>query len=268
LARFVHEWRPSDQTTGVVCILHGQGEHSARYTRVAKGLIAAGFATIAVDLRGNGRSEGPRGHTPTYHDLLRDTKSLLRHATGAYPGLPCFLYGHSFGGNIALNYVLRTQGVAPQPAGVIVTAPWLRLTREISALRVILAHGVLPLRPSFTVSTSIDRPKLRLGPYTDAIDEQDPLSHDRISMRTFLSARSSGRWAIKHAPELQVPTVILHGDQDEVTDPRASAAFATRAGAVCESHVLPGQYHNLHEQGDLGPLLGHVTDWLDRQVGL
>jgi alpha-beta hydrolase superfamily lysophospholipase len=66
---------------------------------------------LGFDLRGHGKSEGPRGHAPSYDALLDDIGRLLDlplasggdrgEATALrYPGLPRFLYGHSLGGSL------------------------------------------------------------------------------------------------------------------------------------------------------------------------
>src|SRR5690242_20601916 len=86
-------WQPEGPARGVVCLVHGIGEHSGRYGHVAATLGDAGYATLAYDLRGHGRSAGQRGHTPTYDALLADTAQLLATAQARFPGLPCFLYG-------------------------------------------------------------------------------------------------------------------------------------------------------------------------------
>ena len=65
-ATFTREWAPPDGVArrGSILLVHGLGEHSGRYGRVAERLAAIGLAVHACDLRGHGRSEGPRGSIP------------------------------------------------------------------------------------------------------------------------------------------------------------------------------------------------------------
>ena len=49
------------QPKAVVCLVHGLGEHTGRYAHVAAALNDAGYAVLGVDLRGHGKSGGPRG---------------------------------------------------------------------------------------------------------------------------------------------------------------------------------------------------------------
>jgi len=127
LQLFGQSWQPEDRPRAAICLVHGMGEHSGRYGHVADRLTQAGYSVFAFDLRGHGKSLGPRGHTPSYRTLLNDINSLLNEVDKNFPELPLFLYGHSLGGNLVLNYVLRRQ---PKFKGVIVTGPWLRLAFE------------------------------------------------------------------------------------------------------------------------------------------
>jgi len=107
LSLFGQSWQPEDRTRAVVCLIHGLGEHSGRYVHVADSLSQAGYTLISFDLRGHGKSEGLRGHTPSYEALMQDISFLLEAANKKFPQLPFFLYGYSLGGNLVLNYVLR-----------------------------------------------------------------------------------------------------------------------------------------------------------------
>ncbi|MGB2782801.1 MAG: alpha/beta hydrolase, partial [Atribacterota bacterium] len=105
LLLFGQSWQPESKPKAVICLVHGLGEYSGRYTHVADALTLAGYALISFDLRGHGKSEGPRGHTPSYEALMKDISSLLEVTNKQFPQLPSFLYGHSLGGNLVLNYV-------------------------------------------------------------------------------------------------------------------------------------------------------------------
>jgi alpha-beta hydrolase superfamily lysophospholipase len=52
---YAQAWSP-DSPEGVVCLVHGLGEHSGRYVYVADWLNRAGYAVLASDLRGHGKS--------------------------------------------------------------------------------------------------------------------------------------------------------------------------------------------------------------------
>ena len=63
---YVRSWVPDKNPKAVVVLVHGHGEHVGRYDHVGEAFTKAGYALTAFDLRGHGRSDGPRGHTPNY----------------------------------------------------------------------------------------------------------------------------------------------------------------------------------------------------------
>src|SRR5262249_41630904 len=134
---FACEWLPAngEAPRAVVGIIHGMGEHSGRYSHVAERLIREGYAVLAYDQRGHGRTDGKRGHTPSYELLVDGVDRFVTEARRRFPELPLFLYSHSMGGNVTLNYLLRRK---PQLAGAVVTGPWLRLAFQPPQLQVVV----------------------------------------------------------------------------------------------------------------------------------
>lgn len=101
---------------GVVQINHGLAEHAARYARFAKALAAAGFHIYAHDHRGHGYTKAPDAPLGRFAEkdggarVLDDVLAVRNHASAAHPGLPLVIFGHSMGGLIAMNSVLRDPG--------------------------------------------------------------------------------------------------------------------------------------------------------------
>ena len=52
---YFQNWAPDEDPLGVICIVHGLGEHCERYGHVAEFFISSGFGVTAFDLRGHGK---------------------------------------------------------------------------------------------------------------------------------------------------------------------------------------------------------------------
>jgi len=259
LGLYAREWCPDEAAVGTVCVLHGLGEHGGQYVDVAHALVTRGVALTAIDLRGHGRSEGPRGHTPSYRALLNDVDALLAGTAERHPGVPRFLYGHSLGGNIVLNHALRR---TPDIAGVVATSPWLWLTDDLVWYKRVLGTMIEPFWPTLSFSTRNDRSEIleEVGLRRNA-----ELFHNLITVRLLMQVRRAGMWAARHGERLAVPTLLLHGEVDPITDPRGSHRFVERAGARCEAHFLPGVGHNPHEEAPV--TVSTIVDWVVRRIG-
>lgn len=263
---FACEWRADTDAPrrGVVCIVHGMGEHSGRYGHIAAAFAAAGYAVLAHDQRGHGRTAGKRGHTPSYEALLDDVGLLLRLAEQRYPGLPRFLYGHSMGGNVVLGFVLRKQ---PPLAGVIATSPWLKLAFAPPPAKVRLARIMNRLWPSFSDSAGLNPADLYRPAEATAAYRSDPYVHDAISVRFFTALHAAGLWSLAHADRLTIPLLLMHGTADRICSFEASSQFAEAAPRELRTfRTWEDGYHELHNEPFQQEVIKSIISWTNERL--
>ena len=262
LELYARGWKP-EAPKAVVVLVHGHGEHVNRYNHVADAFTKAGYAMQGFDLRGHGQSAGQRGHTPNYESLMNDITDFIGDAQRRYPGLPVFLYGHSMGGNQAINYVLRSpQGLK----GVIATGPWLRLAFDPPAAQVIAAKLLNSIASSFSMANGLSQTSLSRDPEVVSKYAADPLVHDKISPRLYTGIYGSGLWALEHAAELKIPMLLMHGSGDKITSAPASQEFAQKAGNLVTLRIWDGFYHEIHNEPEKAEVIQVMVDWLDKQM--
>ncbi|RED66204.1 alpha/beta hydrolase [Cohnella lupini] len=260
-----YEWspEPSVEVKAVIGLVHGMGEHAARYSHVAEMLIEEGYAMIGFDQRGHGLTTGKRGHTPTYESLLEGIDLLLAEAERKYPGIPLFLYGHSMGGNVTLNYLLRKQ---PDIAGAIVTGPWLRLAFKPPTLQAVIGKIVEQFYPAFTNNRPLNSGNLTTDPAMIERYLNDELGHGQITARFFFSVQGAGKWALSNAAQLKVPLLLMHGGDDKVTSIHASKQFADRTSALAEWREWPDFKHELHNETRREEVFAVMRQWLEMKL--
>lgn len=263
LQLFGQGWEPETQPRGLVCLVHGLGEHSSRYDDFAQYLNEAGYAVLAFDLRGHGRSEGVRGHSPAFQAFMEDIDLYLAEAGRRYPQLPCFLYGHSLGGLLALNYVLRRK---PQLAGVIVTSPGLHTPLTEQKLKINFARWMGALLPTASLSTGLEVQAISRDPAVVQNYRSDPLVHDRSTLRMAKTTLEAIPWALEHAGEFDLPLLLMHGAADRLTYPSGTQEFAGRVQSECTVRLWEGCYHELHNEPERAAILAAVVEWLDRRT--
>jgi alpha-beta hydrolase superfamily lysophospholipase len=262
--RFARAWAPPKDARGTVGIVHGLGEHSGRYLDVAEHFLRSGFAVVAFDQIGHGRSGGPRGHGSDYSLLLDDLAVLVGELQRRGDGrLPRFLYGHSLGGSLVLNFALRRR---PELTGLIVTSPLLRPAVRPPRWKLVLGHALNRLCPQLTLETGIDPADLSHDPQAVQRYRDDPLVHHRVSARLGIQMLAAGSWALEHADGLALPTLLMHGAADRVTSADASREFAARAGSMCTLKVWPDGFHELHWESNRNEVLAIVLEWLNKAL--
>lgn len=258
-----YEWRPEGDPRAVVCLVHGLGEHAGRYAHVAALLSGAGYAVLAFDQRGHGRTPGPRGHWPSLSAGLADIDTLLDEARRRHGRAPRILYGHSMGGGLVLTHMLRRR---PDVAGVVATSPSLRPGRPVSRITTAFGTVMCRLWPSFRMANGLDRSGLSRDPEVVRRYAADPLVHDRISVRMGLDLLESGEWALAHASQASLPLLLVHGTADRITSIDATREFAARVARGCTLREWPGLYHETHNETEWRDVMGFTLAWMEERI--
>ncbi len=254
-------WEPEHPARAEVFFIHGYNEHIGRYEHVAAAMSAAGFRFHAMDLRGHGSSEGPRGHTPSWDQFMRDVDLLLDQGES---DLPSFIYGHSMGGGIVLSYAIQTER---EIKGVIATGPTLRLGFTPSPAQVFMAKVIGAIFPGFTQDGNLELEALSRDPAIAVAYANDPLIHNKISARLFLSMLTGGQEALQRAPQLRIPLLLLHGSEDRLSDASASREFFNAAGVEDKTlKIYDGYYHELHNEPEKMEVLETITSWISERL--
>jgi alpha-beta hydrolase superfamily lysophospholipase len=110
----VYDWHPSGDSSplAVIQVLHGLGEHAARYERFAKACNDNNLIVVAHNHRGHGAIEG-FGHyadADGWGKVIADVLQVRQDIAARYAKLPVVLLGHSMGSYIAQSFVMRHGG--------------------------------------------------------------------------------------------------------------------------------------------------------------
>lgn len=258
-------WRIWEAPDPKACLLlvHGLGEHSGRYRSFAETLAAGGTSVFAFDMRGHGKSPGPRGDVDAFPRLLEDLLGMEGEMGRQLPGLaPWFLMGHSLGGLISIR---RLQVFKGPFTGAILSAPWLG-TAQPDWLRGVARFLGLAL-PTVPLPAGINPDRLSRDPEMALAWREDPLIHKRISGRFFRAADREQSKALVSGWPPGTPGLFLVPGADRVVKSPVTVAFArTIVGEEIQVEILEGREHE--PLNDLGreEVYRLVLDWLASQV--
>jgi alpha-beta hydrolase superfamily lysophospholipase len=250
---------PTPSPRAVLGFLHGLGEHIGRYEEFARRLNGAGYAVMGHDHPGFGRSEGKRGHIPSYSALLDNVEQLVKTIKETYPQAPVVLYGHSMGGNVLLNYLLSTREKVQAAIG---SAPWIDLAFKPSALKVQLGRAIRSLLPALSMKNELDTSHLSRDPKAIQEYEDDPLVHDRITPNTGVFLMDKAEVLSGLRGKIDIPLLLMHGSADQITSFPASEAFVDRVGGDLTFKAWEGSYHELHHDTNKQDVMDYVVEWL------
>jgi len=236
-------WEPSADTPvnkHSIYLLHGAGEHAARYEHLATRLANAGFRVGAHDHRGHGKSDGKRGVIDPAGSLV--TQAAIEYQKfAAQTDCQPVLFGHSMGGIVATELVLE-HGLPV--AGLILSAPaFVPYTRKRDRMQVNL---LARLAPTMTVERAYDASKLTHDEQRRQQAEADPLNHGFKSASLVKWLLSSGERQLRNASQLNVDTLLLIAGSDPVVDSSKTQKFVDDAPVdKLTVHVYDGYLHEI-----------------------
>lgn len=248
---------------GVVILIHGLGEHILRYDDWATRFVSEGYSIIRADLPGHGQSDGKRGHVSSFSLFPEIIRILIEKANEQFPGLPVILYGHSLGGAIVLDFLVSgAQGVSLS----VVTSPWIKLSFEPPKSKMVLASAVKSILPTLIQSTGLVADHLSHDKEEVRKYISDPLVHSKISVALFTGVYNAGRNILRLGSRIDVPLLLIHGTDDRITSPSASAELAAKSGMI-ELRLWDGGYHELHNESFRDELFSEIVEWLNKNTG-
>lgn len=254
---------PNGPAKATVVHVHGLGEHAGRHAHVIQALNDAGYAVAQFDLRGHGRSPGGRGHTP-FDVTMVDVQRALDDAQARIPGVPRFLIGHSLGGLIVLNFVLRRR---PELDGVVISSAGLRSPVLEQKLKMTAARVLASVLPTVQLPTGLDDNGLSRDQAVIDAYRADPLVHGKASFALGRDSSAAAQWALDHASEFDVPLLMIAGSEDPITYPRGTEEFAQQVRGEVTVHMYEGLRHEMHNEPEQAEVIADVVTWLDEHLG-
>lgn len=253
---------PAVNPKAIILFVHGHGEHSLRYVPWAKRFAYHGFVIQSWDHIGHGQSEGQRGHIKYFEQLLFEIDLAISKIHQEYPKLPIILYGHSMGGNIALNYAIN------RPARLnllVVTSPWLNLANPPSPFMEAVSSVMNFIAPFIQIKSTVKPEQISQIPEEVEKYATDPLNHGLITPRLYTSIRKSTSFILKNAEKITIPTLLMHGGGDTITSHETTSELSHRIPKATYIE-WSGCFHELHHEAVRDDVFNAILSWINEQL--
>jgi len=256
-------WWPEKDARAILVIVHGFGEHSNRYTNVVNHLTSCSYGLYGFDIRGHGRSSGQRGHINDWGEYQGDLRAFLQMIIKQESDRPLFLLGHSMGGLIVLDYILRhPEGLR----GAIISGALIKPTVN-KPWRMTLARLVSRVLPRASFSVGLDKSVLSRDSEVIKAYDEDPLVHGVATARWGTELFATIEWVKTHADEVRIPILMVHGEADRLNSSEGTCRFYEKvAFPDRELRIYPGGYHEPHNDLDHERVIRDFEKWLRRHL--
>ncbi|MFP4446985.1 MAG: lysophospholipase [Desulfosudaceae bacterium] len=264
-----HQRWPVEDPAAALLLVHGLGEHSGRYGNLINAMEKEPVSFFALDHQGHGRSGGKRGHVNDFADYTADVKQFVDQVIRPQvPDRPLVCLGHSMGGLIAAHFALRHQA---DLNALVLSAPAFQPGSKVPAFQAAAARIVSRILPRLTQSNQLNPADLSHDPATVQAYLADPLVHDRISTRWFVSFLATAGFCLDHAAELTLPLLVIHGAADRMVNPEGSRQFYEQAGSSDKTlRIFDGLFHETMNEApaDREAVLAVLTGWIREKIPL
>lgn len=273
---FTEVWMPMDcpKPRAIICMVHGYGNNiSWTFQNTALLFVGMGYAAVASDLQGHGKSEGLKGYLPDVNGATQDCLDFFHSVLekDEFQDIPRFLYGESLGGAIGLLIHFREPD---KWNGAILAAAMCKISDNM--------RPRWPL-PEILVCLAYFFPTWAIVPSKDLVDKSvtDPWKRE-------LARYNPGRYAGKprlgtvsellrvtavlesRLQDVNIPVLIIHGTDDVVTEPAVSMALYQKAKSSDKTLKLyKGMRHSLLQgetDENVALLVEDITTWLKQRV--
>lgn len=253
-------WVPDQSPLAAMAVLHGIVDHTSRYEDFAKYFIRYRIAVIGLDLPGHGRSSGRRGHVKGLSYILNHIHQLMLETRRRFIDIPIILYGHCMGGNFILNYALRHS--SREIRGMIISSPWIGASTILVHGPGILNRMLGKLHDSLQLTVDLDPMELTHDPFTGMNHLDDPIKHDKISMRLYNELLASSHWIRENVGKISYPVLIQHGNEDRITSWKTSSDLAENMKDKVTLKIWEGMRHELHHEKEKEQVLKYLLVWI------
>jgi alpha-beta hydrolase superfamily lysophospholipase len=245
-----------------VMVLHGGGDHCGRYPGITAALVAAGFQVALLDFRGHGQSDGRRWYVDAFQDYLLDLDAFVaKLSQDGIAGEQLFAIGHSQGGLIAALWAISHRGLL---SGLVLSSPWFALAKPPPAAKVLVGRLVGKVVPWLPIAAPLDSTQLTSDPELQRWTDRDPLYGRKVTPRWFDEAQRAQRQALRRAPELDTPLLLLAGGADPVADVGAERAFYDAVpGAEKKLVIYEGFRHEIFNETKREQPIGAAVAWIE-----
>lgn len=263
LTLFRRAWLP-DESSRVLLVVHGFGEHSGRYDELGVWFAARGCAVHALDHRGHGRSGGTRTHVDRFAQLLDDLAAFHAIVREEHPGAPITLLAHSMGGLIALAYLAERH---PSVSGAIVSGPALAPDRGVPRSRAILARALRRVAPKLALEAGLDLAGLSRDETVLRRYLEDPLVVRTMTASLGAELLAAGAATRGRAASIATPVLLMHGKQDSLCPVAASEEFAAKLSTSGSAlRVYPELRHEIFNEPEREQVFADAWRWIEETL--
>lgn len=256
--------RRAKSPRAAVAIIPGYADYSQRYARTMDVWAEHGLSSVAIDLRGHGRSGGPPGHVMRFDEYLDDVRELLSILDAKAPAIPRLVFGHSFGAVVAIKTVLAGIGSFRAMA---LSDPYLGLALDVPRIKIVAGQIASRFVPALGLPSGLTGAQMSTSAEAARAYDSDPLIFKNARARWFTETTAAQERAFADASRLTMPLYVTFGTADPVASMPAAKKFFDAAGSADKTwDPREGLYHEVLNEPSWKDIVEAIARWVLAKV--
>ena len=260
----LRRWLPDEPSIlPPILLVHGYGEHIARYDHVGEFLTRRGFDVWGYDARGHGVSQGTKGVVATDGVLVNDCVAMFSHVAKSTGRTP-IVVAHSMGG---LTAGLAVTQLGLKPAALVLSSPLLRV-RMSGFQKFLLNVGLVLFKDKAIHSSAVNAIDVSRDAAVVQSYRTEPLNHAMVSPRLGRWMSEGGARVLAGVAAFDMPILLIYAGDDRVVDASGSDDLAKLLPATATARRYDKAYHEIFNEPlpERDVVLAHMSDWLLQSV--
>lgn len=261
----------SENSIGVVQIVHGFGEGIEYYDEIASYFVKHKYTVVMHDQRGFGKmpdidkrkKRKTKGVIENYDWFLNDIESVAIYIEKKYVNIPKILYGFSMGGNISVNFLLKRPSWQNKYKKYVIVAPWLENYKNANKYLKFISKQIGKISPNIKIRSYLNVARISHDVKRVFDLRDDGVFHDTISLRMFSQVQEAGDYAISNANKLNIETLLMIAGDDRIICNKAIRKFLYNTNKNVLYKEYDKAYHCLHFEREREKIMNDVIVFLN-----
>lgn len=258
------KWETEEKPKAVVVIVHSAYEHHRRYAWLIEKLRSANCHIVMGDLAGHGELKKAKGIHDEPFELYKEYIKQAHQVAATYD-LPIFLMGHGLGATLLIKVMRKLK---MEYAGVILTSPWLQLTKLPSKWTNALAKLSVPQK----INHDIQLNELTRNYEVFQQFAKDPMYHTQVTNDWYKELQLLMKTVTQSTESIpNVPVLLMTAERDKITDTKATQSwFKKQELTEYQFKEWKNCFHDLHQEPEREEIFEYSDSFINnvlRSIG-
>lgn len=247
-----------------VIMTHGLQSHSGWFAQSAARMADRGFPVYAVDRRGSGLSEAPRGDMKAFGEMIDDLLAVTDHVKARHGAAKIFLVGHCFGAIPATAFAIRHPD---RIKGLILTTPGIYTLTDLpfsQKLRIFFSRSG---QRDFLMPDPLDPGEFTELPPFEVFIRSDPLALRAATGDFYYQVHRARKYIRANTDQIEMPVFMAIAGEDPISDNHRNIRFFENLPADDKMVVnYEDARHVLEFSPEKDRFLADLVFWLARET--